>query len=94
MDSQELLRLAAIVHGGVVYVKDMGWIHENLDGSRGSWWNPLENDGDALRLATKLMEFNPYKQKGYVPCIYTDIERTRKSIVVAAAQIGKGLTKG
>jgi hypothetical protein len=93
MSDKELLRLAATTHGGVVYVEDMGWIHENPDGSRGSWWNPLENDGDALRLAAKLMEFNPYKQKGYLPCICTDIERTRKTIVVAAAQIGKDLTK-
>lgn len=45
---------AARAHGGLVFVNDIGWIHEDGVGNRGAWWNPLEDDGDALRLAAKL----------------------------------------
>lgn len=37
-----------------MFVNDIGWIHEDGVGNRGAWWNPLEDDGDALRLAAKL----------------------------------------
>jgi len=51
---QELLSLAARAHGGLEYVDEMGWIHVSQDGTRGAWWHPLTDDGDALRLAVKL----------------------------------------
>ena len=53
MTDSELLALAARAHGDLEYVDEMGWIHVNPDGTRGAWWNPFENDGDAFRLAVK-----------------------------------------
>lgn len=54
MTDRELLELASKSNGGLVYVEDMGWIFEDENGNRGKWWNPLTNDGDALRLSVKL----------------------------------------
>ena len=54
-------------------------------------WNPLTDDGDALRLAVKLVEFEPYKSRGYLPIITSDIAVTRRAITRAAAEIGKGM---
>ena len=54
MNDKELLELAAKAAGGIVYVEEIGWIHEDADGNRGAWWKPLTDDGDALRLAVKL----------------------------------------
>lgn len=55
---REMLRLAAKANGGLLYVEDVdGWIHVDADGDRGAWWNPLTDDGDALRLAVKLFMF-------------------------------------
>ena len=55
-------------------------------------WNPLSNDGDALRLAIDLGMINP----GCFPYpdVYIDVTKpdwyaaTRRAIVVAAAKIG------
>ena len=54
MTDSELLALSARAHGGLEYVPEMGWIHVNPDGTRGAWWNPLTNDGDAFALMVKL----------------------------------------
>ena len=54
MTDIELLELAAKAAGGFVYVDDMGWIAEDETGGRGRWWNPIADDGDALKLAVKL----------------------------------------
>lgn len=59
MSDNELLRLAAKAYGAKM--SDYSdrtpdhWIAERVPGSR-SWyaWNPLADDGDALRLAVKL----------------------------------------
>lgn len=52
-------------------------------------WNPLTDDGDALRLAVKLDLWLPLKIK------YFDepdkCAATRRGIVRAAAEIGKGM---
>lgn len=53
MTDRELLELAARAHGGLVHVDGLGWIHEDENGNRGAWWRPLEDDGDAMRLAVK-----------------------------------------
>lgn len=78
--------------------------------SRGRWrnWNPLTDDGDALRLAVALM-INIWMEKTLTiteVCIdseapnmikkeYCDAETqlaaTRRAIVRAAAEIGKGM---
>ena len=62
------------------------------------WWNPLTDDGDALRLAVKL-ELNLYlaEESTQVDSITTHEEiskgdpyaATRRAIVRAAAEIGK-----
>jgi uncharacterized protein YkvS len=59
MTDQDLLALAAKAISGIngktlVYEGDIGWIFEYADGTRGSWWNPLTCDADALRLAVAL----------------------------------------
>lgn len=64
------------------------------------YWNPLTDDGEALRLAVKLeMEINcmelsqfqvaTYDDKGNAT--YTDDSCVRRAIVRAAAEIGKGM---
>jgi len=58
----------------------------------GSGWNPLNNDGDALRLVVKLNDFEPYKSSGgfrLSPSL--SIDDTRRAIVRAAAEIGKNM---
>lgn len=54
MTDREMLELAAKAAGGIEFVRGCGWISTSPAGSRGAWWNPLADDGDALRLAVKL----------------------------------------
>ncbi len=73
-----------------IYSKDEGY------------WNPLDDDGDALRLAVKLEIDIAYRTKKVtaLPCIQTQdlitepwgndpYAATRRAIVRAAAEIGK-----
>jgi hypothetical protein len=46
MNDQELLEAAAKASG---MIGDYGGLHDLPE-----WWNPLDNDGDALRLAIKM----------------------------------------
>lgn len=104
MTDKELLELAANAAGGLVYVADMGWIHEYADGNRGAWWCPLDNDSDAFRLAVRLgcqLVINP--EIGITDCKIGDgawcfggehhhpdgCAATRRAIVRAAAEIGR-----
>jgi hypothetical protein len=67
MTDREMLELAAKAAGIWVgdddfadpidrkYVDSMGlWVHVGNLEDMGQWWNPLTDDGDALRLAVKL----------------------------------------
>ena len=70
-----------------------------------SWWNPLTDDGDALRLAVKLeIAINPWA--GKTVCWHEDSKvinhekhdcnddpyaATRRAIVRAAAEIGRSM---
>lgn len=106
MTDRDLLELAAKANGGLVYVNGLGWIYEDDDGNRGSWWNPLADDGDALRLAARL-NFRLDIQGGtvrivdtldnehYLSGVVTDYAEqmvvVRRAVVRAAAKIGKGL---
>ena len=60
MDNKELLELAALAAGvtGTYRALDSdfeGKFSEGISEHYGyKWWNPLEDDGDALRLAVKL----------------------------------------
>ena len=56
-------------------------------------WNPLVNDGDAFRLLADLMNFEPYKSRGYFPAD-GDTANLKRSVTVAAANIGRSILKG
>jgi hypothetical protein len=91
MNDKELLELAAKAAGikhpdGDHSISNDGRLWD-CNGLR--WWYPLTDDGDALRLAVKLMDFEPYMSRGAVPFIKNDMVATRRAIVRAAAEIGK-----
>ena len=68
-------------------------------------WNPLEDDGDALRLAVKLRKmpvierwsdghdwvFIPGHEGGALPLGNDPLAATRRAIVRAAAEIGRSM---
>jgi hypothetical protein len=99
MTDKELLELAykAFMNGAILtHDKDMS-----------KRWNPLTNDGDALRLAVKLnfdvvFDFdrvmavygNGYSKEEYFYELPEPTDRyaaTRRAIVRAASEIGKGM---
>ena len=100
MTDIELLELAAKAAGYTINFNDYMvssaeidyWIE---DSGEGRYWNPLTDDGDALRLAVKL-GIDPMFNK---PCVYAagfwenmdadPTAATRRAIVRAAAEIGK-----
>jgi len=108
MNDQELLTYAAKAAGleldGVhlAYLEDEQTFirHEpDSDGISGEW-DPLTDDGDALRLAVRLeMEINcmelsqfqvtTYDDKGNAT--YADDSCVRRAITRAAAEVGKGM---
>lgn len=104
MDDKELLERAAKVAGYVVTAshRDECCLLVRIDGARAVWWNPLIDDGDALRLAVKLdMEVNLNRVDeitivcfGYFACRKVKEEHgpdpyaaTRRAIVRAAAAL-------
>jgi hypothetical protein len=104
MTDKELLELAAKAAG-----YNFEWFgqhfHIAIDDRRFTSWNPLTDDGDALRLAAKLgLVVSVNYELGLVFCTSIDrqtyqaseglkdpYEATRRAIVRAAAQIGKTL---
>ena len=54
MTDRELLELAAKAAGMNIEVRSSGLVCIKGEGSIGPAWNPLTDDGDALRLAVKL----------------------------------------
>ena len=105
MSDRELLELAAKAAGYVIEL-DMNWGTGGMPFFRmsGNKWNPLADDGDALRLAVKLHMTvrcymgNTCAQIGVPgqPNAYVDetnhadpLAATRRAIVRAAAEIGK-----
>jgi hypothetical protein len=101
MTDRELLELAAKAAAGYEYAKHGGYIV--FDGIPGNW-NPLTDDGDALRLAVKLeIAVNPFAGKTVVAHEYSKrlvcekwelhdedpYAATRRAIVRAAAEIGR-----
>ena len=99
MTDRELLELAAKAAG-----IPSGWLDAAYDCWEGdpilirSAWNPLTNDGDALRLAVKLNMMEE-GSKPFVELMWRlatengadDYAATRRAIVRAAAEIGKGM---
>ncbi|WP_430491653.1 hypothetical protein [Pseudomonas fulva] len=105
MDDRTLLELAAKAVG-MPSLHDANGIYGAWvgDSENGHWWNPLEDDGDALRLAVNLaIEISPCPATDSVMCepksnpdsIITvealDDYGTRRAIVRAAAEIGKAM---
>ena len=110
MSDKELLEMAAKAAGlNIVFKRWSGFYRSGCLSIRGEWtsrersfveskeWNPLTDDGDALRLAVKL-KFNIEWDFNEVSVNYTAAEfegddpyaATRRAIVRAAADIGKG----
>lgn len=104
MDDKELLTLAAKA-AGMRYdleISTKEWLVCYDDVGESLYWQPQHSDGDALRLAVKLKlqvtpgtynneEFTAYRHvmaKEYGTDPYA---ATRRAIVRAAAEIGKGM---
>ena len=114
MTDREMLELAAKAVGltGECYLltgdcsdpaEPGGFRYEHPDGGH-DWWNPLTDDGDALRLAVKMGIYVHCRAGSMVTSAIGDgdewvIENwsndptsaTRRAITRAAAQIGKGM---
>lgn len=109
MNDKELLELAAKAGGAEVTGYQgktplYGMPNETEEGTEYEKWNPLESDGDALRLVVKLgLSIRPLSDSGScrveTPSGWsrreagyeTTDEATRRAIVRAAAEIGKGM---
>ena len=107
MTDKELLELAAKAAGYGLYFSQK--YHRNINDAylNDRLWNPLTDDGDALRLAVKLnvdvvFDFdrvmavygNGYSKEEYFYELPEPTDRyaaTRRAIVRAAAEIGKGM---
>lgn len=108
MDDRELLELAAKAAGYTVIEFQSGDFLEIRYGlteaiwNGDNYWNPLTDDGDALRLAVKLEltvkielhEVEVFDADGCLVSIALDKQEdpyaaTRRAIVRAAAEIGK-----
>ena len=103
MTDRELLEAAARAAGIEFGIKRSTPASDALYlGPRGGWWNPLTDDGDALRLAIKLginvgiayagtpFEAASYSWAGSVQQAHNGdpYAATRRAIVLAAAAIG------
>ena len=107
MTDRELLELAAKAAGFLNWTPYNTGLFVETGHSRGSTgyhWNPLTDDGDALRLAVKLGIAPIQDQKEKVCAAYwTDVHcvhsaykddpyaATRRAIVRAAAEIGRNM---
>lgn len=106
IEDKELCRLAAKAAGYPLWPEwDCAptgiFLGQGSDGDLQVVWNPLEDDGDALRLAVKLgMPVYGREIGGSVDDIFVDeadcgndpYAATRRAIVRAAAEIGKAIT--
>jgi hypothetical protein len=111
MTDKELLELAAKAAGMQIFVwgkkGSENYCIKNNDGTPGNRWNPLTDDGDALRLAVKL-KIDVIRDFDRVIACYGDDEfeteyfyetptptdpyaATRRAITRAAAEIGKAM---
>ena len=108
MSDRELLQMAAKAAGmtlGAWREAFGAFMYRDVAPGRG-YWNPLTDDGDALRLAVALVmsveisefEASTYAYAGPIERVYAmELWRqdraaaTRRAIVRAAAEIGKGM---
>jgi len=95
---RELLELAAKAAGVDWFDEPAAVAGIGLHMKSGPFWNPLTDDGDALRLAVRL-NINVHKGFVYTPTgrlfdcrdCATPIGATRRAITRAAAAIGEGM---
>lgn len=109
MTERELLELAAKATG-ITLEWDGNpeeWIPMYYEGKTYHSWNPLDDDGDAMRLAVKLqlmIAWDRWNDSGYVCIRHRDLDEeigiqidqspektTRRAIVMAAAEIGRAM---
>ena len=110
MTDLELMKRAAKAAGMVVH-RGSGWQSDKLfmptvgDGTvTGVQWDPLDDDGDALRLAVKCnisiirlddgkadAVWNDAQNSLHIESSTDDYAATRRAIVRAAAEIGRGM---
>lgn len=108
MNDEQLLELAAKAAGMAPPYDENGvfsaWVGDPL---HGHWWSPLEDDGDALRLAMKLGICIQFIPECDTACAYQERSttgepfnvhvaglgdiETRRVITQAAAEIGKAM---
>lgn len=94
MTDRELVELAAKAagYGRLKYFDDVPYVSHGLNGEDFFAWNPLVDDGDALRLAVKLNLWEAVRD-GYQHLDSYDgndpYAATRRAIVRAAAQLAK-----
>jgi len=105
-DDEQLLMLAAKAEVRQPPIDANGvWSTWVGSAEQGHWWNPLEDDGDALRLAVRLgikfrwhatlhqaLAWLPLGDEVQVNCEDFNGDEfiaTRRAIVLAAAEIGK-----
>ena len=100
---RELLELAARAAGVLFFVDSRGRCMEMLANLMPCPWNPLADDGDALRLAVRLSlmldtAYNSHTAVGSASlCEILEghsgdpLAATRRAIVRAAAAIGEGM---
>ena len=94
MTDRELLALAAKAAGIQYTISENGafLIAPYTNPLAKVSWNPLQSDGDALRLAVKLNEFEPYKSRGgFRLSPGLTVEEQCRAITRAAAELGKGM---
>lgn len=106
MNDRELLERAARAIGGEAKLglgsPNMRWWLTDASGAL-SPWDPLEDDGDALRLAVQLRISVIFRSVGcdatdgnigmaYERFLECDTSATRRAIVRAAAEIGKAMS--
>lgn len=97
MNDRELMELAAKAVGLRIIAWTSGGLAV-LDGER--YWQPLERDGDALRLAVKLGiavwrdEDVLYVNHAGEPLVGDPYAATRRAIVKAAADMATTITEG
>ena len=94
MTDRELLELAAKAAG--IALENISMMGAGLLLKKGGVWNPILDDGDALRLSVKLGLFNDEDFVAELKAIWmyscTDYyAATRRAIVRAAAEIGKAM---
>jgi hypothetical protein len=93
MTDKELLELAAKAAGVKGKQDHYGLWTRGSHEAGGTVWNPLTDDGDAMRLAVKLgiMGRQSYNGQDYEAANKDPYAATRRAIVRAAAEIGKGM---